>query len=109
MIRKIFAKEFKKAFDRLKGQEKTNLAKKIKEIVSSDNLGRYKPLKYGLKGFRRVHVNKSFVIVFRMNEDSNSIYFYRYKHHYKFTNDYPNHSLSHLSSNKKISSAKSKT
>lgn len=41
----------------------------------------YKPLKYDLKGLRRVHIRKSHVLIFEINEPSKTIRFLDLGHH----------------------------
>ncbi len=57
------------------------LNKKIKEIISSDSIDHYKNLKYGLKEFKRVHIDSSFVLVFKVNLEDNFILFVDLDHH----------------------------
>lgn len=53
--------------------------KKIEEIVK--NPEHYKPLRYDMKGIRRVHVAKSFVLIFKIEGDS--VKFLDLEHHDK--------------------------
>ncbi len=57
--------------------------KKIKEIISSDfeTIERYKNLKYGLSDLKRVHIDKSFVLIFRVDKKNNLIVFEDFDHH----------------------------
>mgnify|MGYP001564577956 CR=1 FL=1 len=55
--------------------------KKIKEIVESGNPDHYKPLRYNLKNKKRVHITKSFVLVFEYDFNANTILFLDYDHH----------------------------
>lgn len=57
--------------------------KKIKEIISSDNqtINHYKNLRYDLKEFKRVHIDKHFVLTFKVNLPENSILFVDFDHH----------------------------
>ncbi len=61
------------------------LNKKVKEIINNDtsSIDRYKNCKYDLKDFKRVHIDKSFVLLFRVFKDKNMIYFWRLEHHDK--------------------------
>ncbi len=54
---------------------------KIKEII--ENPQHYKPLRYDMKGLRRVHVEKSFVLVFEIDEDGRIVRFLDLDHHDK--------------------------
>jgi YafQ family addiction module toxin component len=69
-IRKLCKKnsEFKKA-----------LMNKMQEVIE-DPL-HYKPLKYDYSGKRRVHIMKSFVLVFKVHEEANRIEFLKLEHH----------------------------
>ncbi|MFT7615260.1 MAG: mRNA-degrading endonuclease RelE of RelBE toxin-antitoxin system [Candidatus Woesearchaeota archaeon] len=72
---------FAKKISRLKGKERNTVYLKIKEILLCKDINHYKNLKYELKKFKRVHVNKSFIILFR--DKSNVIHFIDYEHHDK--------------------------
>ena len=52
---------------------------KIKEIIKKPY--RYKPLRYNLKGSRRVHLEKSFVLVFEIEEAEKMVRFLDLGHH----------------------------
>ena len=53
--------------------------KKIEEIM--ENPHRYKPLRHNLKGSRRVHLEKSFVLVFEIDEAEKMVKFLDLGHH----------------------------
>ncbi len=53
--------------------------KKIEEIIQ--NPYHYKPLKYDLAGERRVHIMKSFVLKFEINENTKIVSFIFFGHH----------------------------
>jgi len=57
--------------------------KKIKEIIADDSetIERYKNLKYGLSQFKRIHIDKSFVLIFRVDKKNNLIVFEDFGHH----------------------------
>ncbi len=55
--------------------------KKIQKIIELPQ--HYKPLSYGLKGVRRVHIDSHFVLVFRIIEDKNKVKFLDLDHHDK--------------------------
>lgn len=61
------------------------LNNKIKEIVANDanTIDRYKNCKYDLKDCKRVHIDKSFVLLFKVYKEKNTIYFWKLKHHDK--------------------------
>lgn len=52
---------------------------KIEEILKSPQ--HYKPLKYDLAGERRVHVMKSFVLKFEIDEQNKRVTFFFFGHH----------------------------
>ncbi|MFO7967356.1 MAG: type II toxin-antitoxin system mRNA interferase toxin, RelE/StbE family [Archaeoglobaceae archaeon] len=52
---------------------------KIEEII--ENPSHYKPLRYNLKALRRVHVDKSFVIIFEIDEENEIVRFLDLDHH----------------------------
>ena len=58
-----------------------SMLKKIEEIT--ENPQHYKPLKHDLKGRRRVHIEKSFVLVFQIDEDEKKVTFLDLCHHDK--------------------------
>lgn len=53
--------------------------KKIEEIVQNPH--HYKPLRHDLKNIRRVHIRKSFVLVFTVHENENLVKFLDLDHH----------------------------
>ena len=52
---------------------------KIEEIL--ENPQHYKPLRYDLAGERRVHIMKSFVLKFEINETTRTVIFLFFGHH----------------------------
>jgi mRNA-degrading endonuclease RelE of RelBE toxin-antitoxin system len=61
----------------------TSIFKKVEEIVSRDliTIDFYKNLRYDLKEYKRVHVMKSFVLLFKVYKTKNLILFERLDHH----------------------------
>jgi len=59
--------------------------KKIKQIVLSDieSINHYKNLKNNLKEFKRAHIDKSFVLTFKVDIKNNFILFTDFDHHDK--------------------------
>jgi len=57
--------------------------KKIRQIINSDSLSiqHYKNLKYDLKEFKGVHIDSSFVLVFKVYIARNFILFVDFDHH----------------------------
>jgi len=52
---------------------------KIEVIIKNPH--HYKPLRYDLKGLRRVHLEKSFVLVFEIDEEEKMVRFLDLDHH----------------------------
>ena len=59
------------------------LHKKIKEIINNDHetIERYKNCKYDLKEYKRVHIDKSFILLFKVIKEKNYILFVKLRHH----------------------------
>ena len=57
--------------------------KKIHEIINSTDIGHYKNLKYPLNDFKRIHIDKSFVLTFRYDKTDDLVIFYDFDHHDK--------------------------
>lgn len=57
--------------------------KKIKQIIScdKDSINHYKNLRNELKEFKRVHIDNSFVLTFKVDIINNSIFFVDFDHH----------------------------
>lgn len=64
-------------------KSKDNIKKKIKQIAEKleFNPNHYKNLRKPLQKCKRVHVNDSFVMIFRVNIKEKTVTFYHYKHH----------------------------
>ncbi len=56
-----------------------SLKNKIKEII--ENPQHYKPLRHDLAGERRVHIMKSFVLKYEINEENKTVVFLFFGHH----------------------------
>ncbi|MGV8141048.1 MAG: type II toxin-antitoxin system RelE family toxin [Candidatus Woesearchaeota archaeon] len=56
--------------------------KKIREIISQDNdsINRYKNLRYDLKGYKRIHLTKSVILLFIVDIEKNKILFTHLEH-----------------------------
>jgi YafQ family addiction module toxin component len=52
---------------------------KLEEIL--EDPFRFKPLKAPLQGFRRVHILKCFVLIYRINEAEKTVELVKIKHH----------------------------
>lgn len=57
--------------------------KKIKEIVGSESVEHYKNLKSPLNDFKRVNIDRSFVLIFKYDKSNDKIIFYDFDHHDK--------------------------
>jgi YafQ family addiction module toxin component len=55
--------------------------KKISEICSSEDVEHYKNLSYGLKEFKRAHIDSHFVLLFKFDKKSGKIKFQDLQHH----------------------------
>ncbi len=60
--------------------------KKIKEIVNnnSNTIDRYYNCSYNLKEYKHVHIDKSFVLLFKADKNKNFILFAKLGHHDDF-------------------------
>lgn len=58
---------------------------KVKEIINNNikSIDRYKNLRYGFSDYKRVHIDKSFVLIFKVTKEKNFILFERLEHHNK--------------------------
>ena len=77
-IEEDLEKEFSKYYKKNK-EFYNSIMKKIEEIVKCEDVNHYKNLKYHLKDFKRVHILKSFVLIFKV--EKNTIKFIKLKHH----------------------------
>ena len=59
------------------------LMKKIEQIAASYEftIDHYKNLSHGMSDYKRVHVGKSFVLIFRVFKKERFILFDRFRHH----------------------------
>ena len=71
--------ELRKQIKKLKNRD--SVYKKIIQIVNNPNPNHYKNLRKPLQDFKRVHVDKSFVLLFKYKNDK--IHFNCIKHHDK--------------------------
>ena len=81
-----FSDELKLKIRRLLKKDKKKVEiinKKIKEIINNDkySINRYKNLKYNLKQFKRVHINKHFILTFKVDIEKKFILFVDFEHH----------------------------
>ncbi len=83
-----FSEELEKTLDKAfkKDRKKYEITiKKINEITSRDSKGieAYKNLRNELSESKRVHVDKNFVLMFKVFKDKNFILFQKLEHHDK--------------------------
>jgi len=57
------------------------LAAKMDEIINSPDIEHYKNLRKPLHAYKRVHFMKSFVLIFRHDPSTDTIYFRDFDHH----------------------------
>ena len=57
--------------------------KKINEVINSADIEHYKNLKFPMNEFKRVHIGKSFVLVFKYDKTNDKVRFYDLDHHDK--------------------------
>ena len=76
IIRKLVKKDKKKV---------EIINKKIKEIINCDKnlINHYKNLRHDLSDYKRVHIDKSFVLTFKVDLFRNFILFVDFDHHDK--------------------------
>jgi len=74
LIRKLLRKDKKRVII---------LNKKMKEIINNDinTINRYRNCRYDLKEFKHSHIDKSFVLLFKVTKEKNHILFAKLKHH----------------------------
>jgi YafQ family addiction module toxin component len=73
-----------KAFGKLAKKDRGQmgiLQAKISEILEEPH--RIKPLRGDMKGARRVHIGKSFVLVYEIDEQEHAVRLLEYEHHDK--------------------------
>ncbi len=69
-----------KIFRNLDKSQLRVVSKKV-EAICSNPFKKYKFLRKPLSGFNRVHLNKHFVLVFRINHSKRCVVLYHYAHH----------------------------
>ena len=80
--------EFKLIIGKLAKKDKKRseiINKKIKQVINSDSasIQHYKNLKHDLREFKAVHIDSSFVLVFKVDVAKNFILFVDFDHHDK--------------------------
>ncbi len=81
-----FTDDLKAIIKKLNKKDRTKsiiISKKVQEIINNDNesIDRYKNLRYDLKDRKRVHIDKHFVLVFKVDKEHNFILFTDFDHH----------------------------
>jgi YafQ family addiction module toxin component len=81
-----FSDELKETLEKLFKKDRNTyeaLMKKIIEITSREahELEYYKNMRYGLSDYKRVHIAKSFVLLFKVDKKNKFILFDRFDHH----------------------------
>jgi len=69
-----------------KDKEKIEIInKKIKQIINNDSetIQRYKNLRNDFSDYKRVHIDKSFVLIFKVDIKNNFVLFIDFDHHDK--------------------------
>jgi YafQ family addiction module toxin component len=79
-LRTSLEKNFQKLAKKNKKQLQI-ISNKIKEIIACDDINRYKNLKKPLQFLKRVHIDKSFVLIFSVDENAKHIIFEEFDHH----------------------------
>ena len=75
---------FKKSVKNIKdNKSRNNVKSKIEEIATTLELNpkHYKNLRAPLQEYKRVHVNKNYVILFKVNVGNKEVTFHSYEHH----------------------------
>jgi len=83
-----FSDELKEIIKKLNKKDRKRsliIADKVQEIINNNNetINRYPNLRYDLKEYKHVHIDKSFVLVFKIFKDKNFILFDKFDHHDK--------------------------
>ncbi len=79
------SKNFDRVLDKLKRKDKTlfeSLLGKMDEILMVSDIEHYKNLRYDMKDYKRTHIG-SFVLVFRYDKKSDTVFFTDFEHHDK--------------------------
>ena len=78
----FLSENVKKKFEKMRKKKKEELeaiGKKIEEIL--ENPHRFEPLKGDMKGSFRIHIKKSFVLVYEIEEKNKAVRILEYAHH----------------------------
>ena len=78
----VISEELRKKFSKLAKKNKKQILiihKKVEEI--RENPYHFKPLRGDMHGSRRVHIDKSFVLTYEVNEEDKVVRLLDYDHH----------------------------
>ena len=78
------AENLNKIFEKLAKKDKATFEavhKKVNEIL--ENPHHYKPLRAPMQNKKRVHISRSFVLIFKVDEDRKIVQLLEFKHHDK--------------------------
>lgn len=75
-LKKILGKLFKK--DKIRYEA---VLKKMEEVINSEDPDHYKNLSYDMSGFKGVHIDSHFVLVFKVDRKNRLIRFEDFDHH----------------------------
>lgn len=73
-VESVFVKLVRKNAQRL-----SIIQKKLQQVLK--NPYQFKPLKAPMQNFRRVHIDKSFVVIYRIDEENKAVELWKYDHH----------------------------
>ncbi len=81
-----FSEELKEIIKKLNKKDKKRsliIAKKTQEIINNDekSIDRYKNLRNPLQHLKRVHIDRHFVLTFKVDKEKNFILFIDFEHH----------------------------
>lgn len=84
----VLSTEIKETINKLYTKDKqlfAELQKKMNQIIDCDKetINHYKNLRYGLSDYKRVHIGKSFVLLFSVNLEKDTINFIKFDYHDK--------------------------
>lgn len=82
----VLSEKLKKVLEKLSTRDKVlavAINKKIKQICSCNEevIDYYKNLRYDLSGYKRVHVERSFVLLFKVDFEKKRVLFVDIDHH----------------------------
>lgn len=78
------SKNLERILEKLSKKDKVayeQILNKIKEIINCEDPESYKNLRSPLQHLKRIHIKKSFVLVFNYDKKNDFLYFVDYDHH----------------------------